>query len=59
MSAGNHLLVWIIAFYFLPRGGVVLALAVAALFAVDFIVIAKLNQRAAGRLQREIDDLER
>lgn len=50
-------LVWTIAFYFLPRGSLVLALIIGAFFALDFIVIGKLNQRAARRLQRQIDEL--
>jgi hypothetical protein len=52
-------LVWAIAFYFLPRVGLVLSLTVGAFFALDFIVIARLNQRAARRLQGQIDELER
>jgi hypothetical protein len=52
-------LVWAIAFYFLPRVGLVLSLMVGAFFALDFLVIARLNQRAARRLQGQIDELER
>src|SRR4029077_11005767 len=50
---------WSVAFYFLPRGGLVLSLMIACFFAVDFIVIAKMNYRAARRLQDQIDELER
>jgi hypothetical protein len=50
-------LAFTIGFYFLPRGGLVLASIIGAMFAVDFAVIAKLNERAARRLQRQIDEL--
>jgi hypothetical protein len=50
-------LTFTIGFYFLPRGGLVLSSIVGAMFVVDFVVIAKLNERAARRLQRQIDEL--
>lgn len=50
-------LVWTIAFYFLPRGSLLLSLIFGACFLAVFILIGKANQRAARRLQREVDEL--
>jgi hypothetical protein len=52
------LLVLIIALALIPNGrGLVPASILAALYASTFMFIVKLNQRAARRLQRKIDEL--
>lgn len=47
-----------VALALIPDGrGVAAAVTLATLFAAAFIVTVRLGQRAAGRLQRDIDEL--
>jgi hypothetical protein len=47
----------VIAMAFIPALGPVVALIYAVLFTIAFVVVGKLNKRAAHRLQQKIDEL--
>ena len=50
-------LVFTFAFYFMPRGGLILSLIVGVFVACFLTFFGKLNQRGARKLQRQIDEL--